>query len=179
VTDEKSTPADTCKVYLVRRRRENCYLRTDWSGSRRLPGKRNVRIFHTYDEACTFAEELNSGKLPSPADANPFLSYCEGFDGRIGGYGHISEEAEPDLIALIRSFGFEPPSKHEIEPRHDPSFVERDWYAWWEEHASKLTAEQRASIWQKLNEDHWFYEVVELALHVPPDDPLYSSSASP
>ena len=59
MSEHDSTPTQAVTVYLVRRRRENCYVRTDWSGSHRLPGERNVRIFHSYPQAYAFAEELD------------------------------------------------------------------------------------------------------------------------
>ena len=167
------TPAE--RVYLVRRRREFCYLRTDWSGSRRLPVERNVRLFRTPEEADAFTEGLNTGRIPSPPDANPFLCFCDGFDGDETCFP-FSEGVEDAFVSFVQAQDLEPPELREIRPRGSDPVVGRDWFAWWERHAPALSDELRGRLWQNLGEFWYYYEVVELELRAPPGDPLSARS---
>ena len=180
MAEEPSNDAPAETVYLVRRRRAFCYLRTDWSGSRRLPVERNVRLFRTSEEADAFCEGLNTGRIPSPPDANPFLCFCDGFDGDETCLPFSSDPefgvTEDDFATFVRTLGLEPPELRELKQSESAPVVGRDWFAWWERLAPALSDELRGRLWQNLGEFWYYYEIAELELHAPPGDPLSARS---
>ena len=172
MVDELTGDTRVGEVYLVRRYRPFCYLRTDWSGSKPLPGRREVRVFSTREEADAFCEDLCYGRIPSPPDANPFLYTLTGFDGSescIPFYGVTQDE----VAEFVQTLGFEPPERMQPQDADEPAAYE--WGAWWERHAPTMTDEQRSLIWQKSG-GLPFYEVVKLELHAPPGDPLHAAN---
>jgi hypothetical protein len=154
-------------VYLVRWRREFCFLTTGWSGVR-VEGKQLVRLFSTCAAAEAFIEEMDKGRIPPPPGANPFLSFSEDYygDGWFGAFESLSEMPEPIFADFVRDLGLEPPQESEVKPSLAEPFVGRDWGAWWQENAPTMTDAQRAQIWGVLNH-LWFFEVIPVPLHDP------------
>jgi hypothetical protein len=164
-------------VYLVRRRRVFCYLRTDWSGSRALPVRQNVRIVRTREEADALCAGLCSGLIASPPDANPFLYVRKGFDGDESCWPFSPSPeygtTEDDFAAFVQALGYELPGECEIETRRGDTVVGRDWASWWERYAPEMTDERRSELWQKFG-GLYYYDFVELTLCAPPGDPLHT-----
>jgi hypothetical protein len=148
-------------IYLVRWRRELCYLRKTWAGAERVPGRRIVRAFADRAAAQRHVDDLHQGRAPSPPEANPFLSFDEGYDGHdAGDLEGLTEMPEPVFLDLIRDLGLEPPPEKELKTRRSGTVAARDWAGWWRESAAKLGEAGRGRVWRALD---WlsFYEVVE------------------
>jgi len=63
------------------------------------------------------------------------------------------DEGESDALSVM---GLEPPVEAE-------SGKVRDWPSWWDQHAPRMTDQQRAKVWQALDRLR-FYEIVETEL---------------
>jgi hypothetical protein len=146
------------KAFLVRWRRDFCYQRTDWSGSERLPGRREMKLFTTAAEAEAYCDGLQQGRIAAPPEANPFLHLADGAP-----LDSLTEMPEAVFLDLIRDLGVEPPAVTEIKPRYGKPVQGRDWCNWWRENAARLDDAQRCRIWRALD-NLWFYEVVEIEL---------------
>jgi hypothetical protein len=174
VPGELAEDCDTRPMFLVRRRRDFCTLRTDWSNHRRLPGDRNVGLFRTRDEADRIARAMSVGELPARPTDNPFLYYADGFDGGEECQTLI-DVPEDDFVAFVCGLGLPAPELHPMfvpdeYGEREPPVGRYAWAEWYDRLAPTLTDQQRMTIWQRFG-GLYFFEVIEVQLFFPPGEP--------